>query len=136
MKNSQTILLVEDDRALIEMYEAAFELEGYNILKAENGKEGLEVLKKETPDIILLDILMPGMNGFGFLKEIKKDAQLRDVPVLLLTNLGESKIDMNRELAFALGIEGYLIKVKNTPDQVLERVRAVLKKRKEKEKRS
>lgn len=122
------ILLIEDDKNLIEMYETAFELEGFEVEKALNGDEGLKVLaKKEKPDIILLDILMPGMNGFSFLKEVKKKKTLKSIPVLLLTNLGESTIDMNRELAFVLGIEGYLIKAKNNPDQVIARIKNILK---------
>ena len=66
--------------------------------------------------------MMPEMNGFEFLKKIKEKKEAKSVPVLLLTNLGESKIDMNQELSYALGIQGYLIKAKNTPDQVLEKV--------------
>lgn len=120
------ILLVEDDMVLVELYETAFDLEGFKTLKAENGEVGLSVLQKENPDIILLDVLMPKMNGFEFLKEIKKIKKLKNIPVLLLTNLGESKIDMNKELAFALGIQGYLIKAKNNTDQVIKRIKSVL----------
>ncbi|MCL5094258.1 MAG: response regulator [Patescibacteria group bacterium] len=120
------ILLVEDDLILVDLYEATLEMEGFQVLKATSGKEGLKILKKDTPDLILLDILMPEMNGFEFLKELKKIKTVKNVPVLLLTNLGESKLDINRELAFALGIEGYLIKSKNPPEQVVSRIKNVL----------
>lgn len=123
MKKGIKILIIEDEKAIVELYEERFALEeGIKTLKAYTGKEGLEVLKSWKTDLILLDILMPEMNGFEFLKEVKKIKEAKNVPVLLLTNLGESKIDMNKELAFALGIQGYLIKSKNTPDQVVNKV--------------
>jgi len=122
----KTILLIEDDNALLDLYEATLKLENFNVIRAISGKAGLEALGSSNPDLILLDILMPEMNGFEFLKEIKKNREVKNIPVLLLTNLGESKLDINRELAFALGIEGYLIKSKNTPDQVVTRIKSIL----------
>src|SRR3989304_6916214 len=123
MKKDLKILIIEDEKPIIELYEERFSLEeGVETLKANTGKEGLDILKKTKPNLILLDILMPEMNGFEFLKEIKKIKEAKNIPVLLLTNLGESKIDMDKELAFALGIQGYLIKSKNTPDQVVKKV--------------
>lgn len=121
------ILLVEDDKTLREMYREKFEMEGFNITTKNTGKEGLESLEKDIPDIILLDILMPDMNGLEMLKEMKKNRLYRDIPVILLTNLGESKIDMDPELSFALGIKDYLIKTKHTPDDVVKRVKQILK---------
>ncbi len=123
----QCILIVEDDNILQEMYSEKFEMGGFQVLKASTGKEGLEVLEKKSPNLILLDILMPDMNGLEMLKEMKKDRQYRNIPVILLTNLGESKIDMDQELSFALGINDYLIKTKHTPDDVLRKVKQVLK---------
>ncbi len=122
----QTILIVEDDNILQEMYCEKFEMLDYCVMKANTGKEGMANLKKKIPDIILLDILMPDMNGLEMLKEMKKKREYRDIPVILLTNLGESKIDMDQELSFALGIKDYLIKTKHTPDDVAKRVKQVL----------
>ncbi len=122
----ETILLVEDDNTLQEMYCEKFEMLDFKVMKANTGREGLANLEKKIPDIILLDILMPDMNGLEMLKEMKKSRQYRDIPVILLTNLGESKIDMDSELSFALGIKDYLIKTKHTPDDVANRVRQVL----------
>lgn len=120
------ILLVEDDAILVEMYEAKFELEGHDIHIATNGEECLNVLNDFTPELILLDILMPKLNGFHVLKEIKKRPTLRQIPIILLTNLGEQEVDMNRELAQALGVNDYLIKSHHTPDEVVARaVRAL-----------
>ena len=120
------ILLVEDDIILVEMYQAKFELEGYDIQVATNGEECLKIVEHFVPDLILLDILMPKLNGFHVLKELKKRPKLRQVPVILLTNLGEVEVDLNKELAEALGVTDYLIKSHHTPDEVVARaVRAM-----------
>lgn len=117
------ILLVEDDIILVEMYQAKFELEGHEIRIATNGEECLHIVDEFVPELILLDILMPKLNGFHVLKEIKKRPKLRQIPVILLTNLGETEVDLNKELAAALGVTDYLIKSHHTPDEVV--VRAV-----------
>lgn len=121
------ILLVEDDAILVEMYQAKFELEGHDIHVATNGEEALSILNDFTPELILLDILMPKLNGFHVLKEIKKQPNLRQIPIILLTNLGESEVDMNRELASALGVNDYLIKSHHTPDEVVAKAVKALK---------
>lgn len=116
------LMLVEDDPILVEMYQAKFELENHEVLVATNGEECLNLLETNSPDLILLDILMPKVNGFHVLKEIKKRPNLRQIPVILLTNLGEVEVDMNKELARALGVADYLIKSHHTPDEVVEKV--------------
>ncbi len=120
------ILLVEDDVILVEMYQAKFELEGHVVRVANNGEECLTILESYIPELILLDILMPKLNGFHVLKEIKKQPTLRQIPVILLTNLGEAEVDMNQELANALGVNDYLIKSHHTPDEVVDKVVKVL----------
>ena len=121
------ILLVEDDAILVEMYQAKFELEGHDVRVATNGEECLAVLKEFRPELILLDILMPKLNGFHVLKEIKKQPEMRQIPVILLTNLGQAEVDMNQELAKALGVNDYLIKSHHTPDEVVQKAVKVLK---------
>lgn len=120
------ILLAEDDAILAEMYQAKFELEGHEIVVAVNGEECMKILDDYVPELILLDILMPKLNGFHVLKEIKKRPTLRQIPVILLTNLGEAEVDMNQELAHALGVTDYLIKSHHTPDEVVSKVVKVL----------
>ncbi|HEX3081873.1 MAG TPA: response regulator [Candidatus Saccharimonadia bacterium] len=120
------ILLVEDDTILVEMYQAKFELEGHDVRVATNGEECLAILKDYVPELILLDILMPKLNGFHVLKEIKKQPNLRQIPIILLTNLGQAEVDMNQELAKALGVNDYLIKSHHTPDEVVNKVVKVL----------
>lgn len=121
------ILLVEDDTILVEMYQAKFEIEKHEVAVATNGEQCLEILKTYQPELILLDILMPKLNGFHVLKEIKKQPELRQIPVILLTNLGQAEVDMNQELAKALGVNDYLIKSHHTPDEVVEKAAKVLK---------
>jgi CheY-like chemotaxis protein len=120
------IMLVEDDAILVEMYQAKFELEGHEIVVAGNGQECLDLLREYEPELILLDILMPQLNGFHVLKEIKKHPSLRSIPVILLTNLGETEVDMNQELARALGVTDYLIKSHHTPDEVVAKAMQAL----------
>jgi len=121
------ILIIEDDLTLQEMYCEKFEMCKFLVYQASTGKEGLEKLKIDIPDIILLDIMMPEMNGLEMLKEMKKNKVFREIPVILLTNLGEKKIDMDTELSFALGVKDYLIKTKHTPDEIVEKVKKILK---------
>lgn len=121
------ILLVEDDSFLVEMYTTKFELEGFEVSSAEDGQKGLEMVKKDRPDIILLDILMPKMDGFAVLDALKKDKETVDIPVILLTNLGQ-KDDVKK--GFEKGAVGYLIKAHFMPSEVVDKIKKILKEHK------
>ncbi len=124
MSTSKKVLLVEDDRDLIEMYETKFKMEGFEVLKAENGIDALELVKQEKPIIILLDIVMPELDGFQVLRSLKNDPATKAIPVILLTNLSqESDIKKGVEL----GAADYLVKANFTPNEVVAKVRKVLK---------
>lgn len=103
------VLLVEDDPMVVRMYERKFKKDGFNVTIAYNGFDGLAALKNERPDIILLDIMMPKMNGLEVLKQIKADPQYKDLPVVMLTNLGDRAEDIERCKGF--GAEDYWVKV-------------------------
>lgn len=118
------ILLVEDDVFLSGIYQKKFEMEGFKISTADNGEKGLADAKKKKPDIILLDILLPKMDGFSVLKALKEDAAVKDIPVILLTNLGQ-KDDVEKGLE--AGAVDYLIKAHFKPSEIVEKVRKVLK---------
>lgn len=118
-----TIVLVEDDSFLAGMYVAKLELEDYSVKLATDGESGLELIRKERPDIVLLDIVLPGMDGFDVLKAIKKDATTKDIPVLLLTNLGQ-RGDVQRGLS--LGAVDYLIKAHFMPSEVIEKIKNIV----------
>ena len=107
-KVNKTILLVDDDPLIIRMYEANFKREGYDVLVASNGEEAVVQISKQKPDLILLDVMMPKMNGVETLKKLKSDEHTRDIPVIMLTNLGDKAEDV--EGAKKLGAADYLVK--------------------------
>lgn len=117
------VLLVEDDKMILDMYTLKFTQEGYEVTQAENGKDGLALAKKIVPDIILLDIILPQMDGFTVLKSVKADPKTKDIPVVLLTNLGQ---DGDVKKGIELGAVDYLIKANFTPSQVVDKVKSVL----------
>lgn len=122
---AKKILLVEDDAFILKMYQLKMNLEGFEVETAENGKEALE-LAKSQPDIILLDMMMPELDGFGVLEELQKDPELKAIPVIVLTNLSQ---DDHVRKAMDLGAIGYIVKTEYTPRQVVERVKEVLDKK-------
>lgn len=123
-KKKLKLLIVEDDTFLANMYKTKFGLEGYTVSLAESGEEALKMLRKEMPDLVLLDVLLPGMDGFNVLKKIKKTAEFKKVPVILLTNLGQ-KDDVRK--GFEMGAIGYLIKAQHMPSEVVDKVIFALK---------
>ncbi len=124
-KKALQILLVEDDAFLANIYKTKFEMEGFTVLVAENGELGLKEAKKKRPDLVLLDILLPKMDGFTVIGHLKEDKDLKDVPVIMLTNLGQ-KDDVEKGLE--LGADEYLIKAHFKPSETVDKVREVLKK--------
>ncbi|OGY87790.1 MAG: hypothetical protein A2233_02130 [Candidatus Kerfeldbacteria bacterium RIFOXYA2_FULL_38_24] len=120
---NNTILLVEDDEMLHTMYTQKFTKEGYEVKSAYNGAEGIELAEQYQPSVILLDIIMPKMDGFVALKKLKKNEATKHIPVILLTNLGqEEDIRKGREL----GATDYFIKANHTPAEVVEKVKEVM----------
>ena len=118
------VLLVEDDTFLGNIYKTKFDMEGFKVSVAENGEEGLADAKKKKPDIILLDILLPKLDGFRVLEKLKEDSELKNIPVILLTNLGQ-KDDVSKGLE--AGAADYLIKAHFKPSEVVDKVKKVLK---------
>ncbi len=123
-KKKVKVLVVEDDSFLAGIYTTKLGLEGFEVLSAGDGEAGLKMAKKEIPDIILLDILMPKMDGFEVLDELKKDPTTQKIPVIVLTNLGQ-KEDVERGLKG--GAADYLIKAHFVPADTVAKIRKVLK---------
>ena len=122
-KFNSKILLVEDDKMLADMYITKFSKEGMEIMRAEDGAEGLNMAKEHKPDLILLDIIMPKLDGFAVLRELRKNKDTENVHVLLLTNLGQSEdVEKGREL----GADDYFIKANHTPAEIVEKVKYML----------
>lgn len=117
------IAIIEDDLVISQMYRMKFEAEGFEVQTAENGRTGVELVEKMHPDIILLDIRMPEMNGDEALRRIRATDTGKHIPVLVLTNLGEEEAP---ESLKALGIYSYIVKAEFTPRQVTEQVKQAL----------
>jgi CheY-like chemotaxis protein len=119
------VLLVEDDPLIIRLYEKTLQHEGYEISTADNGLSALEQRPTFTPDIILLDIMMPTMNGVEFLHNMKADPGVASIPVIVLTNVSDSDVTMS---AVDAGAALILIKSQTEPDDVVKAVQGVLNK--------
>lgn len=117
------IAIIEDDPVISQMYRMKFEAEEYEVAMADNGRRGVDMVERFVPDIILLDLQMPQMNGAEALAEIRSHDWGKDIPVLILTNLGEEEAP--KELK-KLGISSYIVKADLTPKQVVVRVKDTL----------
>lgn len=117
------IAIIEDDQTIAQMYRMKLENEGFEVHLASNGSDGVDMVERSKPDLILLDMQMPGMNGDEALTEIRKHDWGKMIPVIVLTNLGEEEAPKHLR---SLGIESYIVKADLTPRQVVERVKATL----------
>ncbi|MFA4941531.1 MAG: response regulator [Patescibacteria group bacterium] len=117
------ILLVEDDPFLLSMYNTKFELENFKVVTADDGEKGLKLALKEAPDIILLDIMLPKMDGFEVLRALKADEKVKRIPVILLTNLSQKE---KVKEGLALGANDYLIKAHFMPSEVVEKIKKLI----------
>ncbi|MFH1047098.1 MAG: response regulator [Patescibacteria group bacterium] len=123
-KKAIKALIVEDDLLLSKALSSKLEQEKFEVLMAKNGQEALAMAKEHSPDIILLDLMLPVMNGFEVLSNLKLDAQLKSIPVLILSNLGQAEEIKRGE---GLGADGYLIKSDVSLKTVVEKVNELLK---------
>ncbi len=123
-KKKIKILLVEDDSFLLNMYATKFEIENFEVVVAEDGEKGFRMASTENPDIILLDIMLPKMDGFDVLKQIKNNQETANIPVILLTNLSQ-KDDIDKGLD--MGAIDFLIKAHFMPSEVVEKIKKILK---------
>jgi len=117
---AQSVLLVEDDAAVAQMYRLRLELDGYLVLTAMDGETGLAMAKRFQPDIIIIDIGLPGMNGLELLETVRASDAIRDVPVLILTNFEDPAAEKR---SLELGARQFLRKSKTTPDALTASVR-------------
>jgi DNA-binding response OmpR family regulator len=119
------ILLIEDDQFLAKMYFTKLSLANYEVITADNGERGLFKAQTEKPDLILLDIMLPGIDGWEVLQKIKADKTSAMIPVILLTNLGQQE---EIERGLHLGASDYLIKAHFTPKEILKKIADILNK--------
>ncbi len=117
------ILIVEDDRFLRELIAKKIKEQGYDVSEAGDGESGLKLIKETKLDLILLDLILPGIDGFQVLKNIKQDPETADIPVIILSNLGQ-KEDIDKGMD--LGAEDFLIKAHFTPGEIIEKIKITL----------
>lgn len=114
------VAIIEDEPFLASMYTTKFELEGFEVQRASNGEEGLKVIQEGKPDLILLDVIMPKVDGFEVLEKLRSNPDTANTAVILLTNLGQ-RADIEKGLA--MGATDYIIKANYTPAQVVAKVK-------------
>jgi CheY-like chemotaxis protein len=123
MADTKRILIVEDDEFLAEIYQRQFLGEGYIAQIAPDGERALAMLKGENFDLILLDIMLPKMDGLSVLREIRKDPKTSQTPVVILSNLSQ---DATVKQGLSLGANGYLLKAQYLPQQAVAEVKKFL----------
>jgi len=119
----KTILVVEDESALQKAMSDVLTQEGFEVVSALDGEAGLRLAQEKKPNLILLDLILPKMNGFEVLEALKKDATTRSIPVIVLTNLEDMK---NIQKAVDLGATTYLVKANYSLEEVLEKVKSTV----------
>ena len=122
--SGKKILIIEDDRFLRELISRKLLDEGFVIVEAMDGEEGIKKTKEEKPDLILLDLILPSIDGFEVLSQIKKDESVKSIPVVILSNLGQKE---EVEKGLKLGAIDYLIKAHFTPGEIIEKIKSNLK---------
>jgi len=121
---AKKILIIEDDKFLRRLITQKLTKEGYDTSEAADGEEGIKKVKEEKPDLVLLDLILPGIDGFGVLSRIKEDPDLVPIPVIILTNIDQKE---NIEKGLKMGAVDYLIKAHFTPGEIVEKIKAALK---------
>lgn len=118
-----TIAIIEDEPSLNEMYQMKLKLAGFKAVSAANGQEGLAVIEKHRPDLILLDINMPVMNGDEMLEKLRQTDWGAEIRVIILTNISRDEAPHSLRM---LNVDRYIVKAHYTPTQVIEEVRGIL----------
>ena len=121
------VLIVEDEDFLVRVLKDNFKAEGYLVETASNGEEAVEILKESKPDVIMLDILMPKKDGFYLIEEVRKNHEFRNIPLIVLSNLGE---DAPIRRALEMGADDYFVKSQYPIQEVVEKVKDYLEGRK------
>lgn len=121
---AKKILIVEDEEIVLSLLEKKLKNEGYEVYSAKDGEEGIKKMKEVKPDLVLLDIIMPKKGGFEVMEEMKKEEQLKDIPVIVISNSGQP-VELDK--AKSLGAKDWLIKTEFDPQEVLEKVKKQLK---------
>mgnify|MGYP001613412140 CR=1 FL=1 len=117
------VLIIEDDEQISRVYGIKLKQEGIETINAADGEEGLKKIISDKPDVVLLDLMLPGKDGFWVLEELSKKPQLKNIPVIVLSNLGQ-KTDQER--AMKLGAKDYLVKADTSIKEVVDKIKGFL----------
>lgn len=120
---AKVLLIIEDDPLMVRMYQKIFKFEGFEVETAFDGEEGIEKVRKLKPTVVLLDIMMPKMNGIQVLEKIKSDPDIKKVPVIMLTNLAGQQ---DAENALEKGAVRYIIKSEHDPKDIVRIVKEIM----------
>ena len=121
---AKKILIVEDDKFLRELIARKLTDEGFDIVEAVDGEDGIKKIKETKPDLVLLDLILPSIDGFEDLSRVKGDVSLTSIPIIILSNLGQKE---EVEKGLELGAVDYLIKAHFTPGEIIEKIKNILK---------
>lgn len=123
MLEEKVVLIVDDDITLLEMYVDRIKEEGAIVVEAKDGEDAMQKVRETKPCAVLLDIMMPKMNGFEVLKQLKSDPETTDIPVIILTALSD---DQKRKQGIQLGADDYIVKSETLPIDVIEKIKKVI----------
>lgn len=122
-KDPKKILLVEDDQYIIDVYKTKLEKEGYRVIVVQDGKDFFPILEKENPDLILLDIVLPHVDGWEILKALRKNPKFKEKKVVIISNLSQrEEIEKAREF----GVIKFLVKAHYTPSEIVEEIKKII----------
>lgn len=122
----QTILIIENDKFFKELITKKLEAEGFSVAMVGDSKEAFKYLEETVPSLIILDLILPGMDGYDILSILKKDKKLSSIPVVILSNLGQ-KEEIDR--AMSLGVDEFLVKVNFVPEEIVEKIKSVIQRK-------
>ncbi|MEA2092908.1 MAG: response regulator [Patescibacteria group bacterium] len=123
LENLKKVLVIEDEEIIREILQKKIKKEGYEVETAKDGEEGISKIKEIMPDIIILDIVMPKMDGFAVLEEMKKDENIANIPVIIVSNSGQPvEIDKVKEF----GVKDWIVKTEFDPQEVINKIKTQL----------
>lgn len=123
MEQGKKILIVDDDLTLREMYEERLKFDGYVVIGASDGEEAIAKTQSEMPDLILLDVMMPKLNGIDVMKKLRGDEKTKNIPIIILTALIQ---EIDKLKGMMTDKDGYLIKSEQMPKEVIEKVHSII----------
>jgi two-component system alkaline phosphatase synthesis response regulator PhoP len=118
------VLLVEDDQMILDMYKTRLVADGYEVFTTDKGSEAMSLAKSKKPNIVLLDVILPEVDGFSILKDLKADSETKSIPVLMLTNLGQ---ESDQSKGKDIGAQGYFVKAQHIPADIISKIEELIK---------